>query len=102
MHGERALVRDGAQGGDLVRTIDGAGFARLGEGERGRDHLMRTVAAVPLERRGEHVRRDLGAGAGELDELEAGAEELRRTAFVSGDMRLGMTEHDAPGRGDVC
>ena len=48
------------------------------------------------------VRRDLGAGAGEPDELEAGAEELRRTAFVSGDMQLGMTEHDAPGRGDVC
>ena len=98
MDGKPTFVRDLGQRGDLAGAVDGAGFAGLGDRERRRHHLMRTMAAIAGQRRLQRRRSDFVAVAGQADELEAMAEELRRAAFIGGDVGFGMTEHDAPGR----
>ncbi len=94
-------MRDLRQRGDLVAAIDRAGLARLRDRHGGRDHLMRAVAAVTGERGAERAGGDLAVGAVEPDELQSAAEKFHCAAFVGRDVRLRVTEHDAPGRGDL-
>ena len=98
VHGKTAAVRDVGQFGDFVDAINGAGLARLRDGERRRDHLVRAVPAISCERSLERIRRNLAVVARESVELDAAAEKFRRAAFVGDDVRLRVTEHNAPRR----
>jgi len=101
VHGERAGMRNVGERGDFIQAIDRAGFSRLRDGERGRDHLMRSKIAVAGERGLQRGRGDLAGRARKLGELQSAAEEFRRAAFVGRDMRFGVAERDAPGRRDL-
>ena len=83
---------------DLVGAIDGAGFARLGDRQRRRDHLVRLVSAIAGERGFKSFGRDLGAVAGKPFKFKAAAKKLRRAAFIGDDVGIPVTEHDAPRR----
>src|SRR5262249_58541853 len=70
-------------------------------GHARRNLLMRAGAAIAGKRRRERIVRDLAGLPGEAGKLEAMAEEFRCAAFVGSDVRLRMTQHNAPGRRDL-
>ena len=79
-------MRDLGERRDFVGLIDRAGFARLGQRERRRDHLVRGKIAITGKRGLQGVRRDLAGLAGQPRELQSAAKEFRRAALIGGDV----------------
>src|SRR6516164_3753936 len=101
MDRKRSLPRYFRQTCDFGSPINGTRFGRLRNRQRRRNHLMRAVAAIAGKRRRQDLGRDLAGLPGEAGKLEAMAEEFWCAAFVGSDVRLRMTQHNAPGRGDL-
>ncbi len=86
------------QGRDFINLIDGAAFAGLGEGQHGRQYLVRAKSEVPLERGRDGSRLQLPGLSLDAYEPQPAAEKFRRAAFVRNGMGFAMAQHGPPRR----
>ena len=91
-------VRGRGDGGNFLRTVDGAGLGGLGDADGGRLRMMHDAIDRLGQRFGELARVDLARGAADRAELGARREELRRIGLVDQDVRGRMAEDGAPRR----
>src|SRR5262249_21999789 len=101
MDRKRSLPRYFRETCDFGSPIYGPRFGRLRNRQRRGDHFMRAVAAIAGKRRRQDLGRNLAGLPREAGKLEAMAEEFWCAAFVGSDVRLRMTQHNAPRRSEL-